>query len=117
MQIVPLLITLLVIAVSLIIVSKVPFLGVQIDSFGKALIAAAVFGVLNAIGSIFIPPIPLTLGIVSFIINVVVFGLSAKLVEGFRLVNGIWSAILGSIVLSVVLTVVRSILAAVGIAA
>ena len=66
---------------------------------------------------VIISPIPLTLGIVSFIINVVVFGLSAKLVEGFRLVNGIWSAILGSIVLSVVLTAVRSILATVGVAA
>lgn len=117
MDIVSIIVTLLVITISLIIVSKIPFLGVEIDSFNKALIAGIVFGILNAIGSFLIPPIPITLGLVSFIINVIVFGLSAKLVEGFRLRYGVWSAILGAIFMAIVLSIISAILSAVGIGA
>ena len=117
MDIVSIIITLLVIAVSLIIVSKIPFLGVEIDSFPIAILSAAVFAILNAIGDFLTPSIPLTLGLMSFIINVIVFGLSAKLVEGFRLRFGIWSAILGALVMAVVLSVVQTILAQVGVVA
>ncbi len=115
MDIVSIIITLLVIAVSLLIVSKIPFLGVEIVSFPIALISALIFGVLNAIASFLIPPIPITLGLISFVINVIVFGLSAKLVEGFRLKYGIWSAILGAIFMALVLSIVKAILAAAGI--
>ncbi|MEL6223112.1 MAG: phage holin family protein [Cyanobacteria bacterium J06627_8] len=117
MDIVSIIITLLVIAVSLIIVSKIPFLGVEIDSFPIAILSAVVFAILNAIGDFLTPSIPLTLGLMSFIINVIVFGLSAKLVEGFRLRFGIWSAILGALVMAVVLSVVQTILAQVGVVA
>ncbi|MGB3492657.1 MAG: phage holin family protein [Elainellaceae cyanobacterium] len=110
MDIVSLIVTLLVITISLIIVSYIPLIGVQIDSFGKALISGIVFGVLNVIGNLLTPSIPLTLGLVSFIINVVVFGLSAKLVEGFRLKYGIWSAVLGAFFMSLVLGLVTQIL-------
>ncbi|MEY4520415.1 MAG: hypothetical protein RLZZ499_3015 [Cyanobacteriota bacterium] len=41
-------VTWLVITVSFLIISKLP-IGVEIDSFGKALLSAAVFGILNAI--------------------------------------------------------------------
>jgi putative membrane protein len=117
MDIVSIIVTLVVIAVSLLIVSKLPFLGVEIDTFPKAIIAAIVFAVLNAIGEALTPGIPITLGILSFIINVVVFGLSAKLVEGFRLKYGIWSAIMGAFAMAVVLGIVKFILAQVGVVA
>ena len=87
----------------------------EIDSLGKTVISAVVFGILNAIGDFLTPYIPITLGLISFIINVIVFGLSAKLVEGFRLKYGIWSAIMGAIVMAVVLSVVKSIVGAVGL--
>lgn len=115
MDIVSLIVTWLVITISLIIVSKIPFLGVEIDSFGKALISGIVFGILNVIGDALTPAIPITLGLVSFIINVIVFGISAKLVEGFRLKYGVWSAILGAFVMSLVLSIVTQILSVVGI--
>ncbi|MEM7771088.1 MAG: phage holin family protein [Cyanobacteria bacterium P01_E01_bin.6] len=117
MDIVSIIVTLLVIAVSLLIVSKLPFLGVEIDTFPIALISAIVFAVLNAIGEFLTPSIPITLGILSFVINVIVFGLSAKLVEGFRLRYGVWSAILGAFVMAIVLGLVKTLLAQFGIAA
>ncbi len=94
-------------AISLLIMSYIPFLGVEIDSPGKALISGLVFGVLNG----FLAPILrfigapinfLTLGLFSFLVSVIIFGLTAKLIEGFRLRNGFVSAILGAIVLGVI---------------
>ncbi len=43
-----LLIAWLLTAISLLIVSQLP-IGVEVDNFGKALIAAIVFGILNAL--------------------------------------------------------------------
>lgn len=94
-------------AISLLIMSYIPFLGVEIDSPGKALISGLVFGVLNG----FLAPILrfigapinfLTLGLFSFLVSVIIFGLTAKLIEGFRLRNGFVSAILGAIVLGII---------------
>ncbi len=44
-----LILTWLVTAVSFLIISRLPFLGIEIDGFGKAAITAIVFGILNAI--------------------------------------------------------------------
>lgn len=112
------LITALVTAISLIIISKIPFLGVEVDSFGKALISAVVFGVLNGLlgwlgGSRILNV--LTLGFLWLIVNTVIFGLSAKLVEGFRLRKGVLSAILGAIALSIINGILFYILGAVGL--
>lgn len=104
--ILPILISLVITAVSLIIISKIP-IGVEIDSFPKALLSAGVFGLLNA----FIRPIlvflgfPLTiitLGLFLLVINVIIFGLAAWLVTGFRLRYGLISAALGAFCLSLV---------------
>lgn len=99
------LITWLVITVSFLIVSRLP-IGVEIDSFEKAAIAAAVFGVLNGglhavmenpiISILALPLKILTLGLLGLILNVIVFGVSAALVEGFRLRWGWGSAVLGA---------------------
>jgi putative membrane protein len=96
---------LIVTALSFILISYLP-IGVEVDSFPKALIAALVFGVVNAL----LKPILtgfglfslLTLGLASLVANVVIFGLTAALVQGFRLRSGVLSAIIGAIALSLV---------------
>ncbi|MGL6136981.1 MAG: phage holin family protein, partial [Planktothrix sp.] len=86
-----LLITWLVTAVSLYLIALLsPFTGVEINDFKKALISAAVFGIVNALvlPILELLSLPLTLilagSFVSFILNVAMFALAAKLVEGFR---------------------------------
>lgn len=106
-------------AISLIIVSKLP-LGVEVDSFGKAVIAGVIFGVLNAfvrpiLTILGFPLVLLTLGLFLLVINAIVFALSAWLVDGFRLRWGFWSALLGSICLSLVNSVLTGILARTGL--
>ena len=93
----------LVTAISLLIISKLPT-GVEIDSFGKALISAVVFGLLNALikpvlDFLGFPLVIVTLGLFSLVINAIVFGLAAWLVPGFRLRWGIWSALIGAFAL------------------
>ncbi|HEY9695793.1 MAG TPA: phage holin family protein [Trichocoleus sp.] len=100
------LIVCLVNAVSLWLISKLP-LGVEIDSAWKALISGLVIGLLNIfvrplITILGIPVIILTLGLFYLLIPVIIFGLAAWLIEGFRLRNGILSAILGAIALGLI---------------
>ena len=98
------LITAIVTAISLIIISQLP-LGIEIDSTGKAVVAGIVFGVLNGVVKpiLFVLTLPLTiltLGIFALILNAIIFGLAAWLVSGFTLRWGFWSALLGTLVLS-----------------
>ena len=106
-----LLITAAVTAVSLLLLSKLSFLGIEVDNVGKALTAGVVFGVLSVLGNLVVdflrlPVVAiLTLGIsflISLVIFFIVFGLTAKLVTGFRLRYGLMSAFLGAIALSIV---------------
>jgi putative membrane protein len=101
------LITALVVAVSLLLISKIPLLGVEVDDPWKAIVAGVIFGILNA----FIKPvlfwltIPftiITLGLFVFVLNAIIFSITAWLVDGFRLRNGFWSALFGAIALSIV---------------
>lgn len=110
----------LVTAVSLYIISKLPFVGVKISSPQKALTSAAVFGVLNAfLGPILrflaFPITFLTLGLFAIIINAIIFGLAAYLVQGFRLEKGFLSAILGAILLGLINSLIIQILARAGL--
>jgi putative membrane protein len=103
MDIISVAITWLVTSVSFFIISKLP-IGVDIDSFGKAMISAAVFGLLNAlVQPLFVknvePSALPTYSLFAIVINAAMFGLAAWLVEGFRLRWGIWSALLGAIAL------------------
>jgi putative membrane protein len=102
-------ITLLVTSISLFILSKLP-LGIEIDSFGKAIWSAIVFGILNAIAQPVFFLLKglnwLTLGLFFLILNAIIFGLAAALVQGFRLKWGIWSALLGALVLSILNSVI-----------
>jgi putative membrane protein len=111
---VALLITWLVTAVSLFIISKLP-IGVEIDSFGKALFSAVVFGILNAlirpVLAFFAFPLTIiTFGLFALVINAIIFGLAAALVTGFRLRWGFWSALIGSFALGVINSIIFKIL-------
>jgi putative membrane protein len=96
------LISLIVTAICLLIISRVPIIGVEIDSFGKAVTGAVVLGIVNAVLQFFATPFTfITFGLFAFVVNVIAFGLAAWLVPGFRLKNGILSALLGAIILMV----------------
>ena len=106
-------------ALVLLVVAALP-LGVDLASFGTALWAAVLIGLL---GTLLILPLKLVLGPgwaitslggliapVSFLFNwmitVILFGLVAWLSQGFRLKNGLISAIFGAVVYSVISAVV-----------
>lgn len=106
MNLVGLLIAWLVTSVSLFIISKLPT-GVEIDTFQKAVISAAVFGILNALlrpilGVLAFPITFLTFGLFAIVLNAIIFGLAAYLVTGFRLRWGIWSALIGAVALGII---------------
>jgi putative membrane protein len=92
-------------AIALLIVANV-LPGIQVESFGSALIAAVVIGLVSAtvgliLKVILLPFIFLSLGIVYFLINGLMLKLASELVPGFR-VNGFWTAVIGSILLTLV---------------
>ncbi len=106
-------VTLVVTAIALFIISKLP-LGVEIDSAGKALVSALVFGVLNALAYplkaiLTAGPLEYLFFPILILINIVVFGLTAKLVEGFRL-RSIWSAVFGALLLGVLNSILFKVL-------
>lgn len=114
------LITILVMAVSLWLVSKLP-LGVDIDSPAAALIGGAIIGVFSGLWHLFpnwfrAANAVISLGLIPLIGSIIVFGLAAWLVEGFRLRWGIWSAILGAIALSLINSILSFILNQIGLA-
>jgi len=79
---------------------------VQVSSFGAALGAAAVLGLVNAfirpiLVILTLPVTLLTLGLFIFVINGVLFLAVANLLEGFA-VAGLWPAILAAILFSLV---------------
>jgi putative membrane protein len=100
------LLTAVVTAISLFIISKLP-LGVEVDTPWKALVAGIVIGLLNAFVKpilfwLTIPFTVLTLGLFLLVLNAIIFGIAAWLVEGFRLRRGFWSALLGAIALGII---------------
>ncbi|TAD78880.1 MAG: phage holin family protein [Oscillatoriales cyanobacterium] len=103
-----------VIAVGLMILSYLP-LGVEVDSPWKALAAGIVLGLLQGTARLVpgwatLPFKVLTLGLFSLIVSTILFGLAAWLVEGFRLKNGIWSALLGAIFIGIFQSIVLGVL-------
>jgi len=92
-------------ALSLIIVAHV-VRGFDVTSFGTALIAALVIGLVNATVGLFLkivtfPLTLMTLGIFWFVINALMLKLAATLVTGFT-IQGFLPAFFGAIVLSLV---------------
>lgn len=113
------LISVVVIAVSLLIITKLPT-GVEVENAWIALIAGAIIGAFNGIWGWFpgwfrTANAIFSLGLIPLIGSIIVFGLAAWLVEGFRLRWGIWSAILGAIALSIVNSILFFILRQLGL--
>ena len=80
-------------------------LGVHVDSFGAAMWAALVIGLLNAfvrplLVVLTLPITVLTLGLFLFVINALTFQMASGLLAGFH-VTGFWQALLGSVLYSV----------------
>jgi putative membrane protein len=80
--------------------------GVSVDSFGAALLAALVLGLVNAVVRpllviLTLPVTLLTLGLFLFVINALLFWFVAEVVGGFH-VAGFGAALLGSILFSVI---------------
>lgn len=101
-----LIITIIVTAISLLIISKLPT-GVEIDNPLIALLAGAIIGAFSGLWSIFptwfrAGTAIVSLGIIPLIGSIIVFGLSAWLIQGFRLRWGILSAIIGAIALALI---------------
>jgi putative membrane protein len=85
--------------------------GIDVDNFMTALLAALVFGVVNAtLGFILkILTFPLTLvtiGLFLFVVNALMLKLAAAIVPGFR-IRGCVPALLGAVLLAVVTGLLR----------
>jgi putative membrane protein len=106
-------------ALILLLVARLP-LGVELASFSVALLSAIVIALL---GTLLVYPLKLLLGPIWFVsslgglispvsflfnwlITVILFSLAAWLIQGFRLQNGLVSAILGALAYSVLSSVV-----------
>ncbi len=78
--------------------------GVQVASFGSALIAAAVIGLLNMVVRpvlvvLTLPVTVVTLGLFLFVINALMFWSASGLLGGFN-VTGFGAALIGSLIYS-----------------
>lgn len=86
--------------------------GVQVQSFGAAMIAALVIGLLNAIVRpilvvLTLPVTIVTLGLFLFIINALMFWAAASVLGGFH-VQGFVAALIGSLIYTVLGIVIES---------
>ena len=85
-----------------------PFLmdSVRVDSFGVALLAAVVLGLVNTLVRpvlVFLtfPVTVVTLGLFIFVVNGLMFWMVASFVSGFH-VAGFWSAVGGALLYSII---------------
>jgi len=86
--------------------------GVQVNSFGSALIAAAVIGLLNMIVRpvlvvLTLPVTIVTLGLFLFVINALLFWAASGLLSGFQ-VSGFVAALIGSLIYSLLGLVIEA---------
>jgi len=100
-------------ALSLMIVAHiVP--GFTVRSFGSALLASLVIGLVNVTIGIVLkiltfPLTILTFGLFLLVINALMIMLASSMLEGFH-VSGFWPAFFGAIVLAIVSSLLRSVL-------
>jgi putative membrane protein len=98
-------------AVALLAVAHL-FSGVQVQSFGSALIAAFVIGLFNVVLRpvlvvLTLPVTVVTLGLFLFVINALMFWSAAGILEGFH-VQGFGAALIGSLIYTVLGMVINS---------
>ena len=101
-------------AVALLIVAYI-LPGITVASFGSALIAALVLGLLNAVVKpllilLTLPLTIVTLGLFLLVLNALVFWLAGSILKGFQ-VEGFWWAVIGAIVYSIVSSALAGLLA------
>lgn len=101
-------------AVALLVVAYI-LPGITVASFGSALIAALVLGLLNAVVKpllilLTLPLTVVTLGLFLFVLNALIFWLAGSILRGFQ-VDGFWWAVIGAIVYSIVSTALTGLLA------
>ena len=101
-------------AVALLVVSYV-FGGVQVSSFGAALVAALVIGLMNAIVRpllvlLTLPVTVVTLGLFLLVINALMFWGASALMGGSFHVEGFLAALIGSLIYSVLALVINAVL-------
>src|SRR5947209_16358108 len=87
---------------------------ISVSSFGAALLAALVLGLVNTLIRpilvlLTLPATLLTLGLFILVINGLLFWLAAQLVGGFQ-VGGFWSAVGGAILYSIISWILSSLL-------
>ncbi|GHC42351.1 membrane protein [Alcaligenes pakistanensis] len=92
-------------AVALLVVAYI-LPGIAVASFGSALIAALVLGLLNTLVKpllviLTLPITIVTLGLFLLVLNALVFWFAGSILKGFQ-VNGFWWAVIGAIVYSLV---------------
>ena len=88
--------------------------GVTVASFGSAMWAALVIGLLNALLRpvlvvLTIPVTLITLGLFLFVINALMFWAASGLLKGFH-VNGFWAALIGSLIYSALRLLIDAVL-------
>ena len=79
---------------------------IEVSSFGAALVAALVLGLVNAVVRpvlvlLTLPVTILTLGLFIFVLNGLLFWMVGSWLEGFW-VGGFWAGVLGAIVFSII---------------
>lgn len=89
--------------------------GITVSSFGAALVAALVLGLLNTVIKpllilLTLPLTIVTLGLFLLVLNALVFWLAGSILKGFQ-VDGFWWAVIGAIVYSIVSTFLSGLLA------
>ena len=93
----------LLLAAALLLVAQVG-IGVSVSSFGAAMIAALVLGLLNTLLRpilvlLTLPVTLITLGLFLFVINALMFSVASALLDGFH-VAGFGAALIGSLLYS-----------------
>lgn len=88
--------------------------GITVASFGSALIAALVLGLLNAVVKpllilLTLPLTVVTLGLFLIVLNALVFWFAGSILKGFQ-VDGFWWAVIGAVVYSIVSTALSGLL-------
>src|SRR5215208_6381409 len=101
----------LLLAAALLLVAHV-YPGVVVGSFGSAMVAALVLGLLNTLLRpilvlLTLPVTVLTLGLFLFVINALMFYFAASMLNGFQ-VAGFGAALMGSLIYSICGVVIDS---------
>lgn len=88
--------------------------GITIASFGSAMIAALVLGLLNTLVKpvlifLTLPITIITLGLFLLVLNALVFWFAGSILSGFK-VNGFWWAVIGAILYSIISSLLSTLL-------